>query len=378
MRCLSGALVALALFGCSDPEPPAPPPPAPSCPLDASNPRFVQIENVSNDLMVARRSDGTLWCWGFDDMGVCGGGSFPWAQPSDVDCVSDFSVDGFAVAQHPDGSLTVWGGSTTFVYGEDPALELLDLPAEVVEVTAGGGNLLVLDESGTAWFRGMIGFSWRYGDSLDSREGLSPLPFAAGARRLGRGWAPCAIYGDGHAECMGYQEDGQFGIPELDAAREPVALAIDGFIKDLISTRSTCAITDPEGDLFCAGDNSYGQLGSEWTYEPQAHFAKVEGVPPADAVKFGAEIFNTCMVAKGEVWCWGANGFGAIHPSNQGTVLPTRVEPFDDVVDFGLSTFTLCVLREDGSLWCRGGFARGNCSEGFDWTEVSFEECWTI
>jgi hypothetical protein len=100
MRCLSGALVALALFGCSDPEPPAPPPPAPSCPLDASNPRFVQIENVSNDLMVARRSDGTLWCWGFDDMGVCGGGSFPWAQPSDVDCVSDFSVDGFAVAQH--------------------------------------------------------------------------------------------------------------------------------------------------------------------------------------------------------------------------------------------------------------------------------------
>jgi hypothetical protein len=43
-----------------------------------------------------------------------------------------------------------------------------------------------------------------------------------------------------------------------------------------------------------------------------------------------------------------------------------------------LSTFTLCVLREDGSLWCRGGFARGNCSEGFDWTEVSFDECWTI
>ena len=103
MRCLSGALVALALFGCSDGEPTASPPDEPRCPIDSSNPRFVQIEAADNELVVARRSDGTLWCWGFDDMGVCGGGSFPWAQPSDVDCVSDFWVDAYSVAHHTYG-----------------------------------------------------------------------------------------------------------------------------------------------------------------------------------------------------------------------------------------------------------------------------------
>jgi hypothetical protein len=178
--------------------------------------------------MVARRSDGTLWCWGFDDMGVCGGGSFPWAQPSDVDCVSDFSVDGFAVAQHPDGSLTVWGGSTTFVYGENPALELAQAARQGDRgETAGGVNLRRVGRVGDVVVQGKHRLHVEdTGMASTLEKQLSQLPFAPGARRLGRGCMPCVIYDDGHAECIGLAKKTVSSALELDAAREPVALPL--------------------------------------------------------------------------------------------------------------------------------------------------------
>jgi hypothetical protein len=207
----------------------------------------------------------------------------------------------------------------------------------------------VLDETGTVVVQGHDRLLVEIrGQPRLSGSSLSPLPFAAGARRLGRGCMPCVIY-DGWTRRVhrASQEDGQFGIPEArrcQRSRRASPLTVSS--EDLISTRSTCAITDPEGDRTSAQATT-ATVSSEanGATSPRRTSPRVEGVPPADICQVRRrDLQHLRAQSKGELWCWGANGFEAIHPSNQGTILPTRVEPFDDVVDFAACPPSRCAF----------------------------------
>ncbi|MBK6515191.1 MAG: hypothetical protein IPM79_35830 [Polyangiaceae bacterium] len=338
----------------------------------------MQIEALSNELMIARRSDGTLWCWGADAANYCSDGGRAWATRTEVDCVESASFGGLAIAAHPSGGITIWGGLTSSYIGSDPVGDSAPLSAPIRTVAAGGGHAILLDVDGGVWLRGRLSFSWMADDMIDSPDAFLRLPFPAPAVSISDGSAVCAVLSTGAVACVGVQHGGSLGLdPEITALRTPTVIAIDEPVQEIATSISSCALL-VDGKIQCAGPNSFGQLGRPRSDDPQPSFVTVEGVPPAQRIKWGTEGFNACALSHGSVWCWGSYAFEALHPSDQGTILPTRVEPFDDVVDFAVSTFSLCVLREDGSMWCRGYGARGNCSEGFDWTEVSFEECWTI
>jgi len=54
---------------------------------------------------------------------------------------------------------------------------------------------------------------------------------------------------------------------------------------------------------------------------------------------------ETCALASGHLWCWGAT-FSAAQA--------TQVPPFSDVLEVRTSSGRTCVRRTDGTVWCWG------------------------
>ena len=132
----------------------------------------------------------------------------------------------------------------------------------------------------------------------------------------------------------------------------------------------TCAIASDDV-VWCWGDNSYGQLGSS------AHggLANSRSLVPVQAAalpdgRVARSITSgkghVCVLAQdGSVWCWGDNGFGqSAEASLTIRTDPVRVTLADTatmVVAGGNST---CAVLTNSQLWCWGRNNRGQLGVG--------------
>jgi alpha-tubulin suppressor-like RCC1 family protein len=91
------------------------------------------------------------------------------------------------------------------------------------------------------------------------------------------------------------------------------------------------------GDLYCWGDNTYGQLGNA-TNADSVIPAKIRGLTKVVAVSACNE-HSLALTAEGTVWAWGSNSSGQL-----GTNLvdesntPLQVAGLDDVVAVAAGT----------------------------------------
>jgi len=164
---------------------------------------------------------------------------------------------------------------------------------------------------------------------------------------------------------------GQIGDGSL-TQRLTAVLARGGTLLDKVEVGSidpgssgACAIA--VGKVYCWGDNSYGQLGTNnpdpsVVASPTAVGGALTG-KRATAVGVGA-VF-ACAIADGQVYCWGSNQYGQIgsnaatmsYPSPQavytGGALKGKV-----VSSLSVGLSHVCVIA-DGQVYCWGGNARG-------------------
>lgn len=70
---------------------------------------------------------------------------------------------------------------------------------------------------------------------------------------------------------------------------------------------------------------------------------------------------HTCAVKNGEVYCWGENGFGELGGGTVGenATRPIKVEGLRDVVALASGRFHNCALLENGTVSCWGEERRG-------------------
>ena len=130
----------------------------------------------------------------------------------------------------------------------------------------------------------------------------------------------------------------------------------------------TCAIAD-DGDVWCWGDNSFGQLGN-------SAFPSGDSPVPARTSGFGAGrsatqiaagANHTCVRANdGTVWCWGSGGFNQL--SNGGT---SNSDPVQVSLGIGITASrifaggnTTCALTSDSKLTCWGRNNKGQIGNG--------------
>ncbi len=128
--------------------------------------------------------------------------------------------------------------------------------------------------------------------------------------------------------------------------------------------RHACA-QSADGQLWCWGDNTAGQLGTAQASPPgPAPVARLG----TDVTMFAAGLEHTCAVrANGSVWCWGSNtvdgrlGDGTTAPRKG----PVRVSGLDgDVVTMAAGETHTCVLKKDRTVWCWGGNSFGQLGDG--------------
>ena len=278
-------------------------------------------------------SSGEIICWGraftLDDHGIVNV-----KLPLGKKAIEISVGQGHVCAVLDDSSLTCWGSNE---YGQlgDGTYERSNVPVEVSviqegsvvkSVSAGSGFTCALLGNHTVFCWGDSDFHVLGGEIIESGPistayvnipgNESVLSVSSGSDHS------CALTSEGQLYCWGYGDDGRLGNGQyghsLPALVEfpPDAGAVSGFDLGLYHT---CAIVTG-GDAYCSGSNTNGQLdGQISTYtsgdstlrNPQYRYSPESKIPvgePLKDIKTGR--FHTCALGhSGSIYCWGGSQY---------------------------------------------------------------------
>lgn len=252
------------------------------------------VEQVATGIgtTCARRADGTIWCWGWNDTGQLGDGTTR----------------------------------------ESRAPTQVQLPARAVEFDLGGGHACarLLDGTVACWGAnsyGQLGLTTtRQCSVLTGEEPCSPTPVVVTgltdvAQLAMAGPSTCALRRDGSVWCWGNNDRGQLGHPSTDRCRTVRAttpcsitpMAVENLppaAHVALGGSRACAVLRT-GSVMCWGDD-------EFSPEDHASRRPVRGSPVAvpglgGAVHVSLGDYHSCVRTRdNDVLCWGLNDQGQL------------------------------------------------------------------
>ena len=281
------------------------------------------------DFCAALKDDGTLWCWGNNEGGQLGIGSFenqiaPVQVGADNDWASASAGYGFVVALKTDGTLWVWGRND-FGLGAASG-NMVNVPEQVgtdtdwKTVAAGGAHSLAIKEGGTLWGWGRNDF----GQLGNSSNIHSNVPVQVGNADdwdvICAGiFHSLALKTDHTLWSWGYNFAGQLGQGTV------------GFGTELnVPTQVAATVSAPWQSIAAGGRHSVGITGD------------------------------------GVLWVWGSNTSSALGINDGSTYksVPTILSStIGWSAAFGGLNQTFA-LKEDGSLWAWGINTDGQLGDG--------------
>ena len=323
--------------------------PSPSAAVDADDEPFRpsdgRIVGVGDAHSCAATVFDTVWCWGANGSGQLGNGSTT------------------------DSVLPVQAGPDSALKDKYP-----------LAVAAGRAHTCVLaltEYLETALYCWGDNGQGQLGDSsLTSRS--SPVQVAAQAYQVAVGRDhTCVVTEERTVSCWGRNDAGQLGIGTLSAAEStPQEVpGLTGIVDVSAGDDNTCAVDD-DGEAWCWGSDSHGQLGDGGgAGTPQTSPAPVtmtgvdEGFLRIDV---GAR--HVCAVARGgdddstpQLYCWGddsagqlGNG-GSAADASEPTAVSTGGKQFLTVATGGDAS---CATTVTGTGYCWGGNADGRLGVG--------------
>jgi alpha-tubulin suppressor-like RCC1 family protein len=244
-----------------------------------------------------------------------------------TDVVSVAAGDAHTCARRSGGSVWCWGAALDGRLAIDPPPGESDIPTDtgvVAErIVLGGGHGCALGEAGlSCWGRndhGQVGV----GDPLyfsrprlvegNAVDTTSDRPLALGD------YHTCNVATTGRgAVCFGRGIDAQLGQGEWESSSRPVVVAAGTAAAVISSEDDHTCVLDASGRASCWGPNYLGQLGDGTTTD-SASPRPVSAAPTFAQIDVGER--HTCAVTdEGVVWCWGSNvggqlGTGTSDPS---------------------------------------------------------------
>lgn len=283
---------------------------------------------IGSGATCAIRSDGAVFCWGFNGDGRLGDGTFDSAsRPVQV---SGFSSQG-------------------------------------VQASGGMFHTCAVKSTGAAWCWGQ-GSDGQLGNGTTAATAnpVAVSGLGSGVAEVGSGgYHSCARKTDGTVWCWGRNTQGQLGDGTNTDRLTPVQVSgITGAQALAVGTNHNCLLGGA-GGVRCWGSNQFGQLGDGATSDRSVPFL----VPQitADAARISAGSFHTCAVkTDGSAWCWGYNLNGRL---GDGTVInrssPVQVSGFaSGVLGIAAGGHQTCAVRTDGSAWCWGTNQFGQLGDG--------------
>jgi|GEM_PF-4682529 len=174
----------------------------------------------------------------------------------------------------------------------------------------------------------------------------------------------CAVQG-GALKCWGSNFKGQLGNKTITESSLPViAAGLEAGVTAVSAGQNhTCAAVNNE--LKCWGSNSVGQLGisaGAGTYITQPTSLSP---PLKDISAIAAGENHTCAVSEKQLYCWGDNYYGQLGaPPRATNVLPTKVADFNTPVSAVATHKSHTCAIAEGALWCFGSNSNGQLGTG--------------
>ncbi|MGY8699083.1 MAG: RCC1 domain-containing protein, partial [Candidatus Poseidoniales archaeon] len=363
---------------------------------------FHSSEYVNNKVSVgwqntcAIRENGSLMCWGQDDKGQLGNGATTTTsqdEPVYVNlptgrkavAVSAGALNACAILDN--GSMMCWGadnvgqlgnGAATTTDQDEPVYVSLPSGRTAVDLTVGWAHACAILDTGSlmCWGWGSNGV---LGDGENTNK-FSPvsvdLPYGRTAVAVDAGEKhTCAILDTGSLMCWGRDHRGQLGdgagyndrhspaYVELPTGRTAVSI--------VAGKEHSCAILDNRS-MMCWGLGNLGQLGNGGTTQSNPAPVYVDLPTGRDAVMISAGYQHTCAVLdNGSTYCWGVDNKGQL--GNGATTTDSQTAPVYVNLPAGrtpvalspaVTAFHTCAILDDASMKCWGYNSEGQLGNG--------------
>jgi alpha-tubulin suppressor-like RCC1 family protein len=286
----------------------------------------------------ATRTDGTLWCWGYNGNGELGIGSTVSTQGGPVQVGSNTTWAGLTAntahtcATRTDGTLWCWGWNAYGQVGNGGVVTPQTAPVQVAGTTwrtvkAGYSHTCATRVDGTLWCWGNNA-NGELGIGSTVTQETTPVRVGTDATwnvlSVGALHA-CATRTNGTLWCWGYNASGEIGIGGAVTQRSPVQVGTDtNWSTVATGLYTTCAIRT-NGTLWCWGLNHHGQLGIGNLLSQSTPTQVGSATSWNSAV--GAYVHTCATRTDGGLWCWGYNVQGQLGLGHTTTpqMTPTRV-----------------------------------------------------
>jgi alpha-tubulin suppressor-like RCC1 family protein len=330
---------------------------------------------------------GTGYCWGLNDIGRLGDGSYGGPVGGSLGSVPTAIAvaGGHAFTQITSADVHSCGlatGGAAFCWGPNYSGNLGTgdtLSTATPRAVTGGIAFTVLSAGGNlpAFSCGLtsVGAAYCWGWGFENTvAGVALRNFTPVAVDGGHAFSQlssgerfvCGLTPAGTAYCWGNNASGAFGNGTVvDSTATPVA-AGGGLIFSKITAGSahTCGLTSA-GIAYCWGGNASGQLGNGTTVASLVPVAVTGGLTFADLDAGGGN--STCGVTGGgAAYCWGDNTHGAVGDgTNTNRSVPTPVSGgllFSIVRESRF--WHACGITTSGTTYCWGYNAFGQLGNG--------------
>lgn len=267
-----------------------------------------------------------------------------------------------------DGELRCWGlnnsgqlgnGSFDLKLAPTPVLGLEKV--EVAQVVAGLVYTCILDAESSVWCWGDMVVE---ATSTPVRiEGFKASALAAGYNHV------CAVDDVGAVYCWGGNPVGQLSdAAPATGSMTPTKVELPAPAVAVTTDEvHTCAALE-DGSMWCWGGNEFGQLG-DGSKNNSAAPVQVKNLPIAP-VAVAAGSTHTCAMSPTEVYCWGNNQFNEVGPGRSIVGLPDEVLTPRKVADVEPSLSIeagqdhTCVRTATGTVQCWGAYWEGQLGTG--------------
>jgi len=335
----------------------------------------VSIAN-GEDFSCAVTADGSVRCWGRNNFGQLGDGTFTnslrpvlvfgLTQAVEVKCGHQH-----ACARLADGTVWCWGNNTHGNLG-DGTTSASNTPRQVVGVTGAtslaSGFLHVcaaVPEGVRCWGNNGAG---ELGDGTTTRRltAVAVSGLSAGVVQVAaNGHHTCSLQSNGRVRCWGYNFYGQLGqghTGETLMLVTPTGLT-SGVVHLSAGFAFTCAVMN-SGQVRCWGSNGVGELG-DGTTTNRSRPTEVPGL--SEVLETVGGYRHTCArLNSGAMRCWGEGSNGQLgNGSLTNRVAPTPVSGLEmGVVGISAGYFHTCARRSDGTAMCWGNNDYGQVGDG--------------
>ncbi len=371
----------------------------------------------------AVKTDGTVWCWGLADSGQLGDGTLGDANAVRLHPVQVIQGAGMLTgvkavaagwfttcALKTDGTVWCWGQNDLGQLGintggDDTDANSLE-PVQVLQgggfltgvkaIAGGGRHFCALKTDGTVWCWGYDGFA-QLGDGTIGtgryQTRLTPVQVILGSGKMTGviaiatgGEHTCALRSGGTVWCWGDDFTGALGDGTRGNANhirlQPVQV-VQGSGKLAYATAiaagagHTCA-RKSNGTVWCWGWDAHGELGDGTRGSNYLRLKPVQVVQGSGKMTGVASIatrdISTCAVkTAGGVWCWGSDSYGQLGDGTRGNTQHLRLKPVQVVYGTGtltsigvitLGTRHTCAVKTTGTMWCWGWDVSGQLGDG--------------